>query len=796
MKSASGRVVEWARRFASRSCRLAHLPARPLVLAILAALAALALWLRLGPIDPSLLDRKPSLVLVDRHGEVLYEPLGTTGTRTDWITVVPANVERATLAAEDHRFRSHVGVDPIAIARAFVHDVRAMSVVEGGSTITQQVAKLLLQSKNRDVAQKIRESILALRLEHRYSKNEILALYLNLAPYGNRITGIARASRAYFGCSPDHLTAAQAAYLASLPQRPSAFNPLRDPARARQRQRAVLARMNLSDDNLKHAKAERLQFRLEAQPVLAMHFIEKVLSTDNRQPTTDNRIATTLDAQLQREVQGIIRAQKDDLLRHGAHSVAVVVLDNANGEWLAWEGSGDYFGGVFGGAIDGVTTPRQPGSTLKPFTYALAFERGETPASVLADIPSHFPTAEEGVVYTPHNYDNHYRGPLRVRAALASSVNVPAVAMLSKLGPESLLHFLRRAGFSHLDRTADYYGLGLTLGDAEVTLEQLVTAYATFARGGLSVQPSCIRTSVHAPTRRLVHEPTAFWITDILADPDARAYAFGTGSNLDFPFPVAVKTGTSQAYRDNWTIGYTRDVTVGVWVGNFDRRELQGSSGVTGAAPIFNAVMLAAVKRVRGALPIGDTTPILEPPDDLVRTPVCALSGMRPSTHCPAVENEWLEKKAPAKFCTWHHAGEVRLPDEYGAWVAPLTRRFAPPSPRQAGRGATGVWPLSPLGGERVAPSTSLRAGSGRVRGATFPTFKIANPPNGATYLIDPTLRTEFQTLKLRATAATQVAWKIDGKSVANEWPLKPGEHTIIATDEAGRNDRVTIYVK
>jgi penicillin-binding protein 1C len=731
-------------------------------------LVALALWLRLGPIDGRLLEQQPSVVVLDRHGTVLYEPLGTTGTRTDRLERVPAIVEKATLAAEDHRFHKHVGIDPIAVARAFAHNVRAMRVVEGGSTITQQVAKLLLRSKDRSAVQKAREAILALRLEHRFAKREILALYLNLAPYGNRITGVARASRAYFGCAPESLTAAQAAYLASLPQRPSAFNPLRGSARARNRQLAVLARMELAPEELKHARAERLQFRVDAQPVLAMHFVEKVLAS-----TEAERITTTLDANLQRDVQGIIAAQRKDLLRHGAHSVAVAVLDNHSGEWLAWEGSGDYFGTSFGGAIDGVTTPRQPGSALKPFTYALAFERGETPATVLADVPSHFPTAEPGIVYTPRNYDGEYRGPLRVRAALAGSQNVPAVAMLSRFGPEALLRFLRRAGFSNLDHTADYYGLGLTLGDAEVTLEQLVTAYATFARGGKTVQPTFFHD--RRPTtdnRKLVNASTAFWVTSILSDADARAYAFGAGGSLDFPFPVAVKTGTSQAYRDNWTIGYTRDVTVGVWVGNFDRRELQGSSGITGAGPIFHATMLAAVKRVRGSLPIGDTTPIVDPPADLARIPVCTLSGARPSPYCPTIENEWLPKSEPARFCTWHHDGSIDWPAEYRGWSGAMT--------------------ASASASVRPTPPTHRRTA-----------LRIANPPDGATYLIDPTLRMEFQTLRLRAVASTRVQWRIGDQRIGSsapdqplEWSLRPGAHTITAVDGSGREDSVKIFVK
>jgi penicillin-binding protein 1C len=723
---------------------------------------AMALWLRLGPIDPALLDRTKhhSTVVLDRNGEVLYESLASSGARSEWLTAatLPPVVVDATLAAEDRRLFRHPGVDPLAVTRAALHDIRALRVVEGGSTITQQVAKLLLESRDRSLLQKLRESVLAVRLERRFTKREILALYLNLAPYGNRINGVARASRAYFGAAPAQLTPAQAAFLAALPQRPSAFNPLRDAAKARRRQQQILAKMGLAPDVLLHARAERLRFTPTAQPVIAMHFVERVLRQAGSAPAS---VTTTLDAGLQRDVAGIVAAQRDELLRHGAHSVAVAVLDNAGGGWLAWEGSGDYFGDGFGGAIDGVTTPRQPGSTLKPFTYALAFESGDSPATVLPDVPSHFGTAEEGIVYTPRNYDGHYRGPLRVRAALAGSENVPAVAMLAKLGPESLLRLLRGAGFTGLDRTADYYGLGLTLGDAEVTLEQLVTAYATFARGGNAVVPTSVTRPASGAERRLVSERTAFWITDILSDPDAREYAFGSGGSLDFPFPVAVKTGTSQAYRDNWTIGYTRDVTVGVWVGNFDRQPLRGSSGVTGAAPIFNAVMLAAMKRARGSLPIGDMTPVVAPPADVESIDICALSGDRPSPYCPATRKEWVRTGQPARFCSWHHDGTIDWPAEYRAWA------------------------------RQNAPSAVT------ARTAHTSKFRIANPPNNATYLIDPTLRMQYQTLRLRADTATRVNWQIDGRRITTtEWPLERGRHEITAVDEQGQKDSVRIFVK
>jgi penicillin-binding protein 1C len=736
-----------------------------IALSVFALAVAVSLWLRYGPLPPINPGDTTSPTIVDRHGVVLYEPLSPRQTRGDWIVArdIPARVAEATIAAEDRRFYRHPGIDPIAVARAAVHDVWLLRLAEGGSTITQQVAKLLLAEKGRGLGAKVHEAVIALRLEHHYSKREILALYLNLAPYGNEVNGIARASRRWFGCTPENLTTAQAAFLASLPQRPNGRAALL-------RQRVVLRRMYdekaISRGELALARAERLRFDRGVEPLIATHFVERVRERLGPLPAKPGlRIETTLDAALQSEVRGIIGAQRANLLRHGAHSVAVAVLDNATGEWLAWEGSGDYFGrdtstpgSGFGGAIDGVVTLRQPGSALKPFTYALAFEQGFSPSTVLADVPASFPTAEDGVIYTPRNYDGRYRGPLRARLALAGSENVPAVAMLARVGPASLLRMLRRAGFRNLDRTAGYYGLGLTLGDAEVTLEQLVTAYSIFARGGTDLTPRMVRTAAagRAP-ERVLSPRTAFWITDILSDADARAYAFGTGGNLEFPFPVAVKTGTSQAYRDNWTVGYTRDVTVGVWVGNFDRTELRNSSGVTGAGPIFHSVMLAAMK--------GRATsdgPVLDPPPGLERAPICALSGLRPSTSCPNVQTEWVAGDAPVEFCSWHHDGWTDWPSEYREWA----RTNAP---------------VQTAHGPSVHHDDRL---------------KITSPPNGATYLIDPTLHMAFQTLPLRANDP-HATFRIDGHTVASRsWPLTLGHHTIRAEDAQGRGDEVMILVR
>ncbi len=524
---------------------------RPVAVMCLTAVVAGALWLRLGPIDPVLLnlDDATSTVVVDRRGVPLYESLSGDGTRSVHLDAsnLPPVLVAATIAAEDRRFWSHPGIDLIAIARALRQNISEGGIVEGGSTISQQVAKLLLNrqtpKRSRGVREKIREAVLALRLEHRFSKREMLALYLNLAAYGNQIVGAGRASSAYFGTDPSMLTPAQAAFLAGLPQRPSGYNPFRHREQALARQRAVLKRMQvagvLTAARAEEARDERLEFSRTTTPFLAPHFVEMVIAAAGPKPPA--RIETTIDAGLQSDIAGIIRSHREALDRHGASNVAVVVLDNARGEWLAWEGSGNYADVAHGGAINGPRTPRQPGSALKPFTYALAFESGFTPASVLADVPAHFPTAEAGVLYSPRNYDGRYRGPLLARKALAGSENVPAVVLTSALGVPALQRFLTRAGLSTFDRTPSYYGLGLTLGNAEVRLDELVAAYSAFARGGDWLQPTwsvgdTITGSADRAPRSLVSPLTAYWITDVLSDDDARDTSLDEEETSNFRF--------------------------------------------------------------------------------------------------------------------------------------------------------------------------------------------------------------------------------------------------------------------
>jgi len=775
----SGTARRWGRRWAAA--------------ALLAAVGAA--YLRCGPLPASLLDPSPrvSAAVLDRKGRPLYERLSSQEARSTWLEAgeIPPLVEAATLAAEDHRFYRHPGVDPAALLRAAWNDLRAGRIREGGSTLTQQAVKRLT-GRPRTAAGKLRELVLALRLEHRLRKREVLALYLNVVPYGNQAEGIGAAARTYFGCDPSHLTPAQAAFLAGLPQRPSAFDPYRHFGEAQARQRWVLRRMLalgfLDGDAYRRALAERLVLRRPDRPFEAPHFVQRVLE---KCPPGTRRVRTTLDLDLQKKVLQILEAGRRQREDHGAFAAAVVVVHNPTGEILAYEGSGAYFDAAHSGAIDGARTPRQPGSALKPFTYALAFDGGFTPASVLPDVPQHFPTAEEGVVYSPRNYDGRFRGPLRAREALAGSENVPAVVLLSRLGAGRLLSLLRALGFSTLDRTASFYGFGLTLGDAEVRLDELCGAYATLARGGLYRPLADIleREGGEAETppppsepRRFFSPLAAYWTAHILADPGARAWAFGRGGSLDFPFPVCAKTGTSQAYRDNWCLGFTREVTVGVWVGNFDRTPLKGASGVTGAGPLFHEVLLEAERHVRGGLP-GPLDPFpVDAPEGLVPVEVCALSGGLAGPSCPSRVPESFPPERIPKPCAWHlPSGRVAWPAEYRAWAREAGRLTAEESRLAA--------PASPPSSRKSARPLLL-----------------VSPPDGAVYLLDPTLPPAFQTLPLRATAEgppRRLTWTVDGTEVGRcsseeslDWSLKRGEHTVEVRDGNGASARARIQVK
>lgn len=719
---------------------------RTFLLALAGALVLLGGWARLGPLPAAV--RAPAAardyLLTDRAGEPLLATLSIPEQPGGPPLAVRApKLAAATLAAEDRRFYRHPGVDPLALLRAAWVDLRARRFVQGGSTLTQQLVKLRLGQPPRTLAQKAREWVLALRLEHRMSKEALLTAYLAEAPYGGRVTGAEAASRLYFGKPASQLSWAEVALLAALPQRPTAFNPRRAPDAARERQRWILARLaregRLSPDELRVALAEAPAFDdPDGAGALAPHFSEMLVGRLRAEGVPPGRIATTLDGPLQRQIEGIARHHRGLLARYGAANVAIVVLDNRDGAVRAWEGSGGWLDFTRGGMINGPLMARQTGSTIKPFIYALAFEHGALPGDLIDDAPLEI--RWNGERFAPQNYDRRFRGPIPLREALGSSINVPAVRLLQRVGPGTLAGWLNRAGLRP-PRPAQSYGLSLALGAAELPLVDMVRAYAIFPRGGA---PLTVRYSEADPPARagepLLTREAAFLVTDILADNSARAPAFGEESALAFPFQAAAKTGTSSDFHDNWALGYTRDFTVGVWVGNFDRAPLRGASGVTGAGPIFHSVMLAARERLSpGASP---DAPILDAPPGWARAPGCRDAECR------------------APVWDWRRADSG----------APAPAASAPP-----------------------------RAGT--------PELALSEPNPGADYYLDPTRPRATQRLPLAAHGgAAPYRFFVDGRGVAPErapgrdpgaplWPLTPGRHRACVRDAAGAEACVNFKV-
>lgn len=558
---------------------------------LLLVLTAGELSLRLIALPDALFEDPPRNVELQDHAgrPLLTRPATEAGYAVPVVeAALPKVLCDATLAAEDKRFRDHSGVDWRATLRAAASVVRHGRFTSGGSTITQQLIKLA-EPRPRIFRTKVLEALQAMRLEQVWGKERILCEYLNRLDYGNRQIGCDQAARFYFGKPVHQLGLGEAALLAGLPQRPSWLNPLHHLDRALGRRQWILDRMRIngvvSEAEVRRAKANPVKLALAPRAFNAPHFTDLALTLAGRETSP---VRTTLDLETQREVRRILRNRLIGLREHNVRNGAVVVIENASGAVRALVGSPDFFSSD-GGRINGAWIPRSPGSALKPFLYSLALERGWSPESVLRDEPTDFPTPSG--LYRPANYDRRFMGPVRLREALANSRNVPAVGLLSELGgPEVLRRRLHELGLATITRSAEYYGPGLALGNAEVRLLELVNAYACLARLG-GYRPYRLLETQPVGEVEVVGDPRAAWrIADILSDNEARAYAFGYDSPLRFGFQVACKTGTSSDFRDNWALGYTPEFTVGVWVGNADASPMRNVSGVTGAGPVLHGV--------------------------------------------------------------------------------------------------------------------------------------------------------------------------------------------------------------
>ncbi|MBV6397590.1 MAG: Monofunctional biosynthetic peptidoglycan transglycosylase [Anaerolineales bacterium] len=631
--------------------------------------------------------------ILDRNGAVLYEILDPNAGRRTYVPLdkISPYVVAATLATEDKDFYSHPGFDAWAIVRALWENYRTGGQGGGASTITQQLARALLLSPEeraeRTIQRKAREIILAAEITRRYSKDEILELYLNEIYYGNLAYGIEAASETYFGVTADKLTLAQAAFLAGLPQSPGVYDihTNRDVTLERNDQVLVLmytlsqerACIEVSnspapvcvDATAATSASDEIRNYHFPQPDINIRYPHWVNYVRNQlelkyDAQTIYRsgftIYTTLDPQLQNEAQRILSEQVALLADKNAFNGALVAIQPSSGQILAMVGSADFYNDAIAGQINmAVSQTRQPGSSIKPITYVAAFEKGWTPATLLWDVPSEFPpsglASDPREPYKPLNYDGKFHGPVTVRVALANSFNVPAVKALNFVGiyddpntPEKdgMIAMAERLGITSLTQ-ADY-GLALTLGGGEVSLLDMTSAYAVFANNGVKIPPVSILKvtdfegnlieEYQPPAGEQALRPEhAYLISSILSDNEARSWMFGRNSVLNLPFPAAAKTGTSGTARgdaaelvfDNWTLGYTPDLVTGVWIGNADYSPMINTTGSTGAAPIWSQFMQYAEPLVSN----GNPTPFAAP-QNIIEKIVCSLTGAEPSPWC------------------------------------------------------------------------------------------------------------------------------------------------------------------
>jgi 1A family penicillin-binding protein len=796
----------------------------------LAVVAYLGLFADL-PSPDALITRSSSgaTKILDRNGNLLFEVLDPRAGRRTRVGLeeLPTHLVQAVVSVEDASFYDHPGVDIVGVTRAAVQAWRAGEFVSGGSTITQQLARDLMLSQaerdSRTFARKAREMFLALRLTQSYGKATILEMYLNEIYFGQLAYGVEAAAQTYFDKPARELDLAESALLAGIIQAPSAYDPLVNLDAALERQQVVLGLMvkqgRISQDQADQAKAEPLHFvavRPANATLRAPHFVSYVLAQLESRYGTDLVnggglvVTTTLDLDLQHQAEEAVRQQLAELERQtreegapdfNVHNAALIAMDPSTGEILAMVGSADYWNADIDGAVNVSLASRQPGSAIKPVTYAAAFANGLTPASVFNDVPATFIT-REGQAYAPQNYDRLSHGPISLRAALATSSNMVAVRVLDRIGLPAMTEAARALGITTLDEP-DRFGLALTLGGGEVRLLELTAAYSTLANGGMAMSPRSLLTvteeksgvPLDAGARHLgtssVSAQIAYLIADILSDDAARMPAFGEGSALQLNRPAAAKTGTTTDFRDNWTLGFTPDLAVGVWAGNANNEPMMHSSGITGAGPIWHNFMEAALRdrpAVAFARPAGLVEAVVCESSGLLATADCArprtelfIAGTEPSQYDDTYRRLALDTRSGllwAEGCQGPRRDQVfrLLPAEALSWGT------------QQGIGQPPAIFCDGRSGEIVAETPSLSG----IQGKPPNVLSVTSPDQGATIAMSPQVPATMQQLELTAStgvALSQVTIAVDGVAIATLarppyraiWQLAPGDHSVRA---------------
>lgn len=638
------------------------------------------------PLPIDLVEKKQIVTtrILDRHGQVLFKLYEDENRTLVPLSKIPLHVRQATIAIEDKDFYYHNGFSISGIVRAVISNFQGKPI-QGGSTITQQLVKLRLLTSTKTYERKIKELIIAVLVEGTFTKDEILEMYFNEISYGGAIHGIEEASQKYFGKSVNQLSLAEGVLLAGLPAAPSNYTPFgAHPELAYARQVEVLRRMvedgYISSEQAEAASQEILNFKSDSIDILAPHFVmyvKELLAKKYGEEVVNQgglEVTTTLDLALQGQAQQIVTDEVASLARLRIQNGAALVTNPQTGEILAMVGSKDYFDFEHDGQVNVTLRPRQPGSSIKPITYALALERGKSVVSQLQDTPVTYKLVGSPP-YSPKNYDGTYHGNVPLKQALASSYNVPAVKLLAELGVESLIDKGQLMGISTW-QDRQRFGLSLTLGAGEVLMTDLAEVYGTFANQGSTIDLNpileikdkegqvlyrnyCALDGINCSGVQSVDPRVAFLISDILSDNAARTPAFGAYSVLNIPDQqVAVKTGTTNLLRDNWTIGYTTDRVVAVWVGNNDNTPMSYvASGITGASPIWNKIMRLNLN--------ADQPHHFASPSGVVAKNVCARSGTLPCQGCLTTSEYFIYGSEPQFYCAGWSADQLPIKKQF-----------------------------------------------------------------------------------------------------------------------------------
>ena len=713
------------------------------------------------------------------------------------LSEVSPKLVKAVVTVEDRWFRYHFGVNPVSLIRAAFSNWRAGTIVSGGSTLTMQVARMM-EPKPRTIRSKLIEILRAIQLELAFSKDEILELYFNLAPYGGNIEGSAAASYFYFNKSQKNLTLGEAALLAAIPNSPEAHRPdaptgelQYSPGKGKKNVlRRLLRRGVITPKEFNEALSEPLPMKRFPAPFAAPHFARELKSTFGRTPG-GHRLVSTVDQDIQTLAKKILEDFMGPLKEQGISQGAVVVLDTRTREVLALVGSVDFFDSEAEGQVNGALSPRSPGSTLKPFVYALALDRGLiSPQTLLRDVPVDYSG------YRPVNYDERYRGVVTAEEALTHSLNVPAVNLAARLKEHGIYSFLRDAGVSTLPNPREHYGLSLILGGCEVNLLELTSLYAGLANQGEFAPPRILLNQPSRLPKRLLGEGAAFITTELLAKVKRPDLPKAWESAVNLP-KVAWKTGTSYGHKDAWSIGYSPQYTIGVWAGNFNGVGSPSLIGSEAAAPILFSLFNALTQEYEWF-----TRPL-----SVEEREVCAVSGMLPSPYCPDCKKElFIPGTSPYRTCTIHRVYTIGKDPSDGR-----TYRFC--SKCRIGRSCETkvfeVWPPQiatwmERNGVPLEKVPEHYPGCSEILAGGAPV--IHSPSENSEYVIREGVGPQHQKILLEASVSNSVRrvfWFLDNQLVFQGDPtdrvfITPvaGRHTLTCMDEEGRSTEMTLVIR